>query len=129
MRMLAALLTAVLSLLAFAAEAQDAKATLEAASKALGTPDVKSIEMQGSGVVFQVGQSYTPGQPWPQFNVRTFNRVINYETSTLCHDMWLCRSLERPRGGGAYVRAEHRQVFVVSGDHSWNVMGENMVAA
>jgi hypothetical protein len=63
MRMLAALLTAVVSLLPFAAEAQDAKATLEAASKALGTADVKSIEIQGSGVVFQVGQSYAPGQP------------------------------------------------------------------
>jgi hypothetical protein len=68
MRILAALLTAGLVLLPLAAEAQDAKATLEAASKALG--DAKSIEIQGSGVVFQVGQSYTPGQPWPQFNVR-----------------------------------------------------------
>ena len=57
MRIRAALLTVVLSLLPFAAEAQDAKATLEAASKALGTADVKSIEMQGSGVMFLVGQS------------------------------------------------------------------------
>ena len=36
MRMLAVLLTAVLSLSPLAAEAQDAKATLEAAAKALG---------------------------------------------------------------------------------------------
>ena len=81
MRIPAALLTAVLSMLPFGAEAQDAKATLEAAAKALG--DATSLEIQGSGVMFQVGQSYTPGQPWPQFNVRTFNRVVNYETASL----------------------------------------------
>jgi hypothetical protein len=63
MRTIAALLTAVLTLLPFVASAQDAKATLEAASKALGTADVKSIEMQGSGVMFLVGQSPVPGQP------------------------------------------------------------------
>jgi len=129
MRMLAALLTAVVSLLPFAAESQDAKATLEAASKALGTGDVKSIEIQGSGVVFQVGQSYAPGQPWPQFNVRIFNRVVNYETASLRDDLMRTRALEPPKGGGAYVRGEHRQVFVVSGDHAWNVMGENTVTA
>ena len=39
------------------------------------------------------------------------------------------RALEPPKGGGPYVRGEHRQVFVVSGDHAWNVMGENAVAA
>jgi len=127
MRMLAALLTAVLSLSPFAAEAQDAKATLEAAAKALG--EAKSIAIQGSGVVFQVGQSYTPGQPWPQFNVRTFNRVVNYETASLRDDLMRTRALEPPVGGGAYVRGEHRQVFVLSGDHAWNVMGENPVAA
>jgi glyoxylase-like metal-dependent hydrolase (beta-lactamase superfamily II) len=127
MRVQAALLTAVLSLLPFAAEAQDAKATLEAAAKALG--DARSLEIQGSGVVFQVGQSYTPDQPWPQFNVRTFNRAVNYETASLRDDLMRTRALEPPKGGGPYVRGEHRQVFVVSGDYAWNVMGENAVAA
>jgi len=127
MRIPAALLTAILSMLPFGAEAQDAKATLEAAAKALG--GATSLEIQGSGVMFQVGQSYTPGQPWPQFNVRTFNRVVNYETASLRDDLMRTRALEPPKGGGAYVRGEHRQVFVVSGDYSWNVMGENMVAA
>jgi hypothetical protein len=61
--------------------------------------------------------------------VRTFNRVVNYETASLRDDLMRTRALEPPKGGGAYVRGEHRQVFVVSGDHSWNVMGENMVAA
>ena len=87
------------------------------------------LDIQGSGVVFQVGQSYTPGQPWPQFNVRTFNRVVNYETASLRDDLMRTRALEPPKGGGAYVHGEHRQVFVLSGDHAWNVVGENPVAA
>src|SRR4029453_13714533 len=126
MRILAALSTAVLSLLPVATEAQDAKATLEAASKALG--DATSLEIQGSGVMFQVGQSYTPGQPWPQFNVRTFNRVVNYETASLRDDLMRTRALEPPVGGGPYVRGEHRQGFVVGGDFAWNGTGETAVA-
>ena len=129
MRMLAAVLTAVLALLPFAAEAQDAKATLEAASKALGTADVKSIEMQGSGVMFQVGQSAVPGEPWPLFNVRTFTRVVNYDSASLREDLLRTRALEPPRGGGAYVRGEHQLVSMLNGDHAWNVMGQAAVAA
>jgi len=129
MRILAAVLTAILALLPFAAEAQDAKATLEAASKALGTADVKSIEMQGSGVMFLVGQSPVPGQPWPLFNVRTFTRVVNYDTASLREDLMRTRALEPPRGGGAYVRGEHQLVSMLSGDHAWNVMGQAAVAA
>ena len=127
MRMLVALLTAVLSLTPFAAQAQDGRATLEAATKALG--DVKSIEIQGSGAVFQVGQSQVPGQPWPLFNVRSFTRVVNYDTASLRDDILRTRALEPPRGGGPYVRGEHRQVFVVSGDHAWNVTGDATAAA
>ena len=122
MRMLTALLTAVLLLTPFAAQAQDGRATLEAAAKALG--DVKSIEIQGSGAVFQVGQSQVPGQPWPMFNVRSFTRVVNYDTASLRDDILRTRALEPPKGGGPYVRGEHRQVFVLSGDHAWNVMGD-----
>src|SRR5262245_14375926 len=121
MRILAALLTAVLALLPFAADAQDAKATLEAASTALGTADVKSIEMQGSGSMFLVGQSSVTGEPWPLFNVRTFTRVVNYDTASLREDLMRTRALEPPRGGGAYVRGEHPVVSMLSGDHAWNV--------
>lgn len=119
MRRQAALLTATLSLLPFAAEAQDAKVTLEAAAKALG--DARSLEIQGSGVMYLAGQSFTPGQEWPLFNMRTFTRVVNYETASLRDDMMRTRALEPPKGGGAFVRGEHPVVSLLSGDYSWNV--------
>src|SRR5262245_62601598 len=124
MRSLVLLLTAVLLVSPATAYAQDGRATVEAAAKALGAGGLKSIEIQGSGAMFQVGQSYAPGEAWPQFNVRTFTRVINYDTASLKDDIMRTRALEPPKGGGPYVRGEHKQVFVLSGDHAWNVMGE-----
>jgi hypothetical protein len=41
------------------AQAQNARATLEGAAKALSTVEVKSLEVSGSGIQFQAGQSYT----------------------------------------------------------------------
>ncbi len=128
MRALMALLTAVLLLSPFTAHAQD-RAALEAAVKALGPTDLKSIEIQGAGTFFWGGQSQTPGTAWPQFNVRSLKRLVNYETGSLRDDMTRTRTLEPPRGGGPYVRGEHTAVAVVSGDHAWNVIGENAVPA
>ena len=129
MRMLVTLLAALLVLVPLTAHAQDGRAALEAAAKALGATDLKSIEIQGGGLFFWAGQSQTPGSPWPQFNVRSFTRVVNYETASLRDEMVRTRTLEPPRGGGPYVRGEHKAVSAVSGDHAWNVVGENAVAA
>ena len=70
-----------------------------------------------------------PGEPWPLFNVRTFTRVVNYETASLREDLMRTRALEPPRGGGAYVRGEHPLVSMLSGDHAWNVTALGAVAA
>ena len=75
MRTLIFLLASVLLFSPITADAQDSRAALEAVSKALGATDLKSIEIQGGGTVFQVGQSYTAGTAWPQFNVRSFTRA------------------------------------------------------
>ena len=129
MRTLILLLTSVLLFSPITADAQDNRAALEAVAKALGATGLKSIEIQGGGTVFQVGQAYTAGTAWPQFNARSFTRVINYDTASLRDDILRTRALEPPKGGGPYVRGEHRQVFVLSGDHAWNVMGETTVPA
>jgi hypothetical protein len=129
MRNLVFLLTAILLISPVTVQAQDGRAALEAVAKALGADNLKSIEIQGSGTVFQIGQSAAPGQAWPQFNVRTMTRVVNFETASLRDDLMRTRALEPPRGGGPYVRGEHRQVFVVSGEHAWNVAGETATPA
>jgi glyoxylase-like metal-dependent hydrolase (beta-lactamase superfamily II) len=124
MRTLILLLTAVLLFSPIAAGAQDGRAALEAVSKALGATVLKSIEIQGGGSFFWVGQSYAAGTAWPQFNVRSLTRVVNYETASLRDEMVRTRTLEPPKGGGPYVRGEHKAVSFLSGDHAWNIVGD-----
>ena len=45
-----------------------------------------------SHTVFQVGQSYAPGAPYPEFTVRSFTRVVNYEQEKL--EMLQCEDRE-----------------------------------
>jgi hypothetical protein len=98
MRTLIFLLASVLLFSPITSDAQDSRAALEAVSKALGATDLKSIEIQGGGTVFQVGQSYTAGTAWPQFNVRSVTRLVNYDTASLRDDILRTRRWSPPRG-------------------------------
>jgi glyoxylase-like metal-dependent hydrolase (beta-lactamase superfamily II) len=117
---LSPLLTAILLLSPAVGQAQ----TLQDVAQALGAANLKSIEIQGSGVTYQVGQSQAPGMPWPQFNAKSFARLINYDTASLREEAVRIRALEPPRGGGPYARGEQRQVFMLNGDHTWNVVAD-----
>ena len=129
MRTLIYLLAAVLLLSPISADAQDNRAALEAVAKALGATGLKSIEFQGGGTFFMAGQSYNAGTAWPQFNVRSLTRTVNYDTASLREEMVRTRTLEPPKGGGPYVRGEHKAVAFLSGDHAWNVAGEAVTPA
>jgi len=113
-----------------ASQAQSARATLEGVAKAMSTVDVKSLEVSGSGVQFAAGQSYTPGQPWPRFLIKSQTRVINYETASLGEETIRLQGENPPRGGGVQpVRGEQRLSFYVSGDQAWNVVAQAPVSA
>ena len=120
MRTLILVVTALLLFSPLAADAQG----IDAVAKALGADNLKSIEFQGGGTFFWVGQAYTGGTAWPQFNVRNLTRVVNYETASLREEMTRTRALEPPKGGGPYVRGEHKAVTFVSGDHAWNIVAD-----
>jgi glyoxylase-like metal-dependent hydrolase (beta-lactamase superfamily II) len=125
MRTLIPLLASVLLFAPIAADAQG----LDAVARALGATNLKTLEIQGSGTIFQVGQAYTPGTAYPQFNVRSFTRVINYDTGSLRQEIVQTRALEPPKGGGAYVRGEQNLLFLLSSDQAWNVAGETATPA
>ena len=108
-----------------ASPAQNARATLDGAAKAMSSVEVKSLEWSGSGVFFAPGQSYTPGQPWPRFIAKSQTRSVNYETASLRDDVVRMQGENPPRGGGVQpVRGEQRQQFVLSGDQAWTVVGD-----
>ena len=104
--------------------------TLADASTALGASNLKSLEYSGSGLLFQAGQSASPGQPWPRFNAKTYTRAVNYETASLRDDIVRTQGENPPRGGGVQpVRGEQRQLFLLSGDHAWNLVADAAVPA
>ena len=96
MRRLFAWTAALLLCTPIASPAQNARATLDGAAKAMSSVEVKSIEFSGSGVFFAPGQSYTPGQPWPRFIAKSQTRGVNYETASLRDDVVRCRARTRP---------------------------------
>jgi glyoxylase-like metal-dependent hydrolase (beta-lactamase superfamily II) len=125
MRRLFAWTAALLLCTPIASPAQNARATLDSAAKALSSVEVKSLEWSGSGVFFAPGQSYTPGQPWPRFIAKSQTRSVNYETASLRDDVVRMQGENPPRGGGVQpVRGEQRQQFVLSGDLAWTVVAD-----
>jgi glyoxylase-like metal-dependent hydrolase (beta-lactamase superfamily II) len=123
-------LTLLLLVASTPAVAQDGRAALEAAAKALGAPGLKSLEITASGFNFAPGQAQAPGGAWPKFNVKSLTRSINYDTATL-RDVYVRTQFENPpRAGGVQpLRGEVRNEFVVQGDHAWNVTPQAAIPA
>jgi glyoxylase-like metal-dependent hydrolase (beta-lactamase superfamily II) len=122
MRRILASMAALALLWPLTAAAQDGRAALESVARAMGAANLKSIEYTATGAIFAVGQSATPGAPWPRFNLKSYTRSINYDTASGREDRIVARA--EARGGGLPALGEARQILVVSGDLAWNVTGE-----
>src|SRR5919108_240273 len=95
---------------------------LSTAADTLGTARIKTLQFTGSGQNFSVGQNYTPSEPWPPVPVKNYTAQINYDTGSMRVE--LLREINTPtmpRGGGAPLYGEQRQIQVVSGNYAWNV--------
>jgi hypothetical protein len=68
-----------LSALIVTLRAQDARAVLRAATEAMGAGNVKTIQYSGTGWNAAVGQSYSPADDWPRFEVTRYTRTIDYD--------------------------------------------------
>ena len=96
---------------------------LRAAADAMGDPG--SVRYSGAGWVANVGQSYTPDDDWPRFEVATYTRTIDYDNCSSREEHTRRQDNYPPRGGGAPLQWEQRRVFLASGDYSWNMNGPN----
>jgi glyoxylase-like metal-dependent hydrolase (beta-lactamase superfamily II) len=111
-----------------AVPAQDGKAALDAVAKALGADVVTSVVYDGTGSVYAVGQSATPGGAWPRFNAKSYSRAINYDTASMREVVVRTQAETPPRGGGLQpVRGEQRQQFFLRENHAWNLVGDAAV--
>jgi glyoxylase-like metal-dependent hydrolase (beta-lactamase superfamily II) len=91
------------TLLAFVsatASAQDAKAVIDAAAKAMGAQNLGSIRYTGTGLNFALGQAASPSSPWPKFNLKSYERIIDFDAGSTSQTMVRTQGENPPRGGG-----------------------------
>jgi glyoxylase-like metal-dependent hydrolase (beta-lactamase superfamily II) len=110
-------------LLAATLSAQDAKTVLQAADKAIGASDLKSVQYSGTGFNANVGQAVTPTSPWPKFDITSYTRSINYGDASSKEELTRVQGNNPARGGGAPLYGEQKQVQAVSGSLAWNTAG------
>ena len=104
---------------------QETKAVLDGASKAMG--DVNSLRYSGSGAFFAFGQSFTPGDPWPRFGLKSYTRTIDYETPALRDEVVRAEGDPVARGGGLPIPGGQRLTTAVSGTLAWGQLAEGPV--
>jgi glyoxylase-like metal-dependent hydrolase (beta-lactamase superfamily II) len=110
------------ALLAFTASAQDAKAVISSASKAMGVDVLKTVEFSATGMDFALGQAPNPSAPWPKFINKRYTRAINFETPASKVDRVRVQGEIPPRGGGQQPvvgEQTQSQTVIVSADTPW----------
>jgi glyoxylase-like metal-dependent hydrolase (beta-lactamase superfamily II) len=107
------------------AAAEDTQAVLDGVGKAMG--EVKSLQYSGSGAFFSLGQSFTPGEPWPRFGLKSYTRTIDYETPALRDEVVRAEGDPVARGGGLPIPGGQRLTTAVSGTLAWGQLGEGPV--
>lgn len=112
------------------AQAQDARAVLDAASTAMGAGALKTIEFSARGSDFIFGQPYDGGSPWPRFSVPAMTMTLDYVTPALRDDRRRQQVQNPPLGGGFQpLTGELRQIWLMSGAYAWDLAGANAIAA
>ena len=91
---------ALVSLSLAHATAQDAKAVIAGASKALGVDALKTVQYSATGLDFAIGQAPNPSSPWPKFIDKSYTRAINFEAPASRMDRVRTQGENPPRGGG-----------------------------
>ncbi len=102
--------------------AQDAKGTVDSASKALGVATLKTVQYSATGFDFALGQAVNPSSPWPRFLNKSYTRTINFDTPASQVDRVRAQAENPPRGGGQQPIAgeqKQSQTIVVAGDTPW----------
>lgn len=126
------ILIAILILSAFPhADAQDARTVLQAAAKAMGAENLKSIRYTGSGWIGAVGQNYAPERDWPRFNLPSYSRTIDFATKSsreeYARKMYVVEGQAYQGGGLAPFEGEQKSTLLVSGSYAWSQEGARVI--
>jgi glyoxylase-like metal-dependent hydrolase (beta-lactamase superfamily II) len=107
------------------ASAQDAKAVLQAAQKAMGDP--ASIQYSGTGHINSFGQAWVPNAPWPTTNLTSYTKTIDYSAKSAKEDLIHTEPNPMVKGGGRPFAGDDKQANFVSGQYAWDMPGDKTV--
>jgi len=102
--------------------AQDAKAVIGNASRAMGVDTLKTVQYSATGLDFTLGQAPNPSSPWPKFINKSYTRSINFETPASKVDRVRMQGENPPRGGGQQPvvgEQPQTQTIIVGADTPW----------
>ena len=124
---LAVLFVALTTLGARATSAQvvDARKALEAAAKAMGTTNLKSIQFTADGYLSKVGEQYDLTTDWPHFEVSEYTRTIDFDAKYMRLD-YNQKQGSYPTNGYPPVPEGH-VTNILSGDFAWDMKGDTPV--
>jgi len=79
----------------------DAGALIAAATKAMGTASLRSLQYTGTGSINMTGQAYTTGGAWPRYTVTKYTMSVDYSVPAMRQELVRIDDAKVPRGGGA----------------------------
>jgi glyoxylase-like metal-dependent hydrolase (beta-lactamase superfamily II) len=94
--------------------------TLQSAVAALNATAVRTIRFTGTGRSYVLGQPATATEPWPMRVVKSYTAQIEFGTGSMRVEQVLTMPTPAPRGGGAAINGEQRQIQYVRGAYAWN---------
>ncbi len=107
------------------AQVVDARKALEAAAKAMGTTNLKSIQFTADGFLSKVGEQYDLTTDWPHFDVAEYTRTIDFDAKYMRLD-YNPKQGNYPRDGYPPVAEDH-VTNILSGNYAWDMKGDTPV--
>jgi glyoxylase-like metal-dependent hydrolase (beta-lactamase superfamily II) len=108
---------AIVTALTWAAQGQDAKSVIAAASKAMGAEQLKTIQYSGPGTDYSFGQAFKSGDPWPMWKEKSYSRTIDFEAPSFKIERVPEPADPNRKGGGLQPGAQ--QVVIVNANTQW----------
>src|SRR5580692_12046939 len=104
------------------AQAVDARKALEAAAKAMGTTNLKSIQFTAEGFLSKVGEQYELTTDWPHFDVAEYTRTIDFDAKYMSLE-YNQKQGSYPTNGYAPVPEQH-VTSILNGNFAWDMKGD-----
>ena len=119
----------VLALVAVSMVNAQADTVLQRVADGINVGEIKTLQYTGNGVMFALGQNATPFGPLPRYYVKSFTRIVDFNSAAMRDEVVRTQGEEPPRGGGGQpISGEQRQIQLVRGDHAWNEAGKETPA-